>query len=224
VISSEDRPWLNLAASIDPIGTLETICALAADLKAIVPQMGKSGALTPLEFSYATRNFRDTVAVPAYMNISAPYASKRLGSSEGQPLSATAQNFEWPSGNALGQNPTIAKAEAALSVLDEITGESYQATANRFDETRAKYVEIANQLRTALNQRLGQLNDISPDLVAARRERVGQAQRIAENARLRTIANMSGTLSMLVEPIANWQFRRALNAAERAQVKSDLPF
>jgi hypothetical protein len=240
--AATDQPWNNLASKIGPTGasqqTMGVLPKLSENLKAIVPQMGPTGARTPLEFSKAVDHFRANTAVPEYANVRDPIANEPISATQNptNAISPRVQNYIVPStGNPLGPNPSIAEAEQALNNLNEATGKSYQMSANSFDpETLMSKRAMAAELRSVLNQRIGQLSGLPNELIGSLRQRMGQAGNIAENAQQRGLANMTGVdpasaaaggntarsmgaralRSTLLEPIENWQFRRALSAVD----------
>lgn len=236
--ANADKPWLKLASKVGPTGasqkTLGVVPALADDLKGIVPQLGRTGARTPLEFSKAVEDFQKNVAGPEYGKLRDPFAQEKLGV---QALQGTnAAEFKLANGKTLGPNPTIAETEQALREANQIAGPGYQAATNTFDrQSMMNAQDVAARLRTSLNSRIAELARMEPSQVGSLRERIGQAGNIAGNAAERSVANTLGIDSApsvamkagmarsmparairaaVVEPMENWQFRRALNAVQ----------
>jgi hypothetical protein len=232
-----ERPWANLASKIGPTGasqqTMGVLPGLAENLKKIVPQMEPTRARNPLQYSKAVRDYRTNVAVPEYAKVSNPIANEPIGASA---LSDRLQNYVVPStGKPLGPNPSIAEVEHALNDLNEVSGRAYQMPTNSFEqEALIGKRSMAAELKRVLDNQMGRLTRINPDDISALRSRMGQTRNIAENAEQRSLANMTGVdpasaaaggntarsmgaraiRSTLLEPIENWQFRRALSKVE----------
>jgi hypothetical protein len=233
-----DQPWLNLASRLTASRAQGAIDQLSESLKAQSSSLSGTGARTPLEFSKAAESLQNNSASPAWHDVVDPIADQPLGSGALMSKSAAAE-WEMPStGKKVGTSPTIGEAEQALREANEIGGPSYTKGANAAD---TKAIMSANaaaaQLRTALNARISELTGMSSEDVGTLRQNTGQIANIAQNARQRAIQNAYGATSpaasalqgasartmparfvraAITEPIANWQFRQALSAAEKA--------
>jgi hypothetical protein len=246
-----DIPWMKLASRVGPAGTGQSALgvknSLAADLKANLSQVpGVLDAKNPLEFSKAAEHFLNETAGPEYHGISDPLANELIKPDQGvgSGLPNRVASFKVPStGNPLGTHPTIAETENALQEVNGILTKSYNAPANANDPAQIQNLEgIAGQLRSSLNNRIGELSGLSPQTVSALRQRVGALSNIVDNSRERYLANMGGITSpqvaavgggaarsmpargiraALLQPLENYQFRRDLSGAGKVAPQLD---
>lgn len=237
IAAAADKPWNNLAGKIGPLtggmARSPQIENLAAALRKRVPEIGTTGARNPLEYSKAVDNYRTNVAIPEYAKIRSPMANEPIGATA---LSDRLKNYVVPhTGQPLGPNPSIAQSDQALNNLNEVTSKSYlDSPSINNTEALMGRTAMADELRSKLNPRMGELAGLPAEEVGNLRSRMGETGSIADNARLRSMANHTGVdpasaaaggntarsmgaralRSTVLEPIENWQFRRALNKVE----------
>ena len=249
--AQSDIPWMKLASRVGPAGTGQSALgvkdSLAADLKANLSQVpGVLDAKNPLEFSKAAEHFLNETAAPEYHGVSDPLANELIKPDYGigSGLPNRVASFKVPStGNPLGTHPTIAEAENALQEVNGILTKSYNAPANANDPAQIQNLEgIAGQLRSNLNNRIGELSGLPPQTVSALRQRVGALSNIVDNSRERYLANIGGATSppvaaagagnvrsipsmgikaALTQPLQNYQFRRDLSGAGQVAPQLD---
>lgn len=249
--AQQDIPWLKLASRVGPAGSGQSALgvkdSLAADLKANLAQVpGVLDAKNPLEFSKAAEHFLNETAGPEYHGVSDPLANELIKPDQGigSGLPNRVASFNVPStGKPLGTHPTIAEAENALQEVNGILTKSYNAPANANDPAQIQNLEgIAGQLRSNLNNRIGELSGLPPQTVSALRQRVGALSNIVDNSRERYLANMGGITSppvaavgggsarsmpargirtTLLQPLENYQFRRDLSGAGQVAPQLD---
>ena len=249
--AKEDIPWLKLASRVGPAGSGQSALGvkdpLAMDLKATLGQVpGVMDAKNPLEFSKAAEHFLNTTAGPEYRAQVDPIANELIKPNQGvgSGLPQRVAIFNVPStGKPLGTHPTIAETEGALRDVNELLTRSYNSPANASDPaTIQNYQAIAGQLRSALNNRIGELSNLSPQTVSALRQRTGQLSNIVANSRERYIGNMGGITSpqvaavgggaarsmparfirsTLLQPLENYQFRKDLAGAGQVAPQVD---